>query len=114
MTSPAFRPAFSAGPPLLDRTDQRAARPVEAEGLGERCVHVLDRTPMRPRVTLPCLTSCSRTCRDVDRDRERQAHEAAGAAVDLRVDADHFACMLNSGPPELPGFTATSVWMNGT
>ena len=21
---------------------------------------------------------------------------------------------LNSGPPELPGFTATSVWMNGT
>ncbi len=22
--------------------------------------------------------------------------------------------MLNSGPPELPGFTATSVWMNGT
>jgi hypothetical protein len=22
--------------------------------------------------------------------------------------------MLNSGPPELPGLTATSVWMNGT
>ena len=22
--------------------------------------------------------------------------------------------VLNSGPPELPGFTATSVWMNGT
>ena len=21
---------------------------------------------------------------------------------------------LKSGPPELPGFTATSVWMNGT
>ena len=23
-------------------------------------------------------------------------------------------CMLKSGPPELPGLTATSVWMNGT
>ena len=23
-------------------------------------------------------------------------------------------CRLRSGPPELPGFTATSVWMNGT
>ena len=23
-------------------------------------------------------------------------------------------CRLKSGPPELPGFTATSVWMNGT
>ena len=22
--------------------------------------------------------------------------------------------VLNSGPPELPGLTATSVWMNGT
>ena len=24
------------------------------------------------------------------------------------------ALRLNSGPPELPGFTATSVWMKGT
>ena len=47
---------------------------------------------MRLRVTLPVLTSCSlHVARDVDRDRERQAHVAAGAAVDLRVDADHFA-----------------------
>ena len=23
-------------------------------------------------------------------------------------------CRLKSGPPELPGFTATSVWMKGT
>ena len=49
-------------------------------------------TPMRPRVTLPVLTSCcAHVVGHVDRDGERDAHVAAAAAVDLRVDADDFA-----------------------
>ena len=52
--------------------------------------------------------------RHVERDREGQTLEAAALRIDLRVDADHAAGASNSGPPELPGFTAASVWMKGT
>src|SRR2546429_226286 len=41
--------------------------------------------------------------RHVDRDRERQAHEAAGAAVDLRIDADHFAAHVEQRPARVAG-----------
>ncbi len=34
----------------------------------------------------------------VDRNRERNAHETAGAAVDLRVDADHLALHVDERP----------------
>ena len=40
-----------------------------------------------------------------------RALDARRVAGDLGVDADHFALSLSSGPPELPGFSAASVWI---
>ena len=41
--------------------------------------------------------------RDVDRDRERQPHVAAGLAVDLRIDADHVAVQVEQRPAGVSG-----------
>ena len=50
---------------------------------------------MRPRVTLPVLDELlAHVVGHVDRDGERQAHVAAAAAVDLRIDAHHFAIQV--------------------
>ena len=84
---------------LLHRVDQRAARAVEAEGGGEVARHLLDDDAdpaARDAALLPELLL--HVERDVARDGERQAHEAAGAAVDLRVDADHLAAHVEQRP----------------
>jgi hypothetical protein len=39
----------------------------------------------------------------VDGDRERDAHEAARAAVDLRVDAHHLAAQVDQRPARVAG-----------
>ena len=54
---------------------------------------------MRPRVTFPVLDELRLDlARDVDRNGERQALVAAGAAVDLRIDPDHFAVHVEERP----------------
>jgi hypothetical protein len=45
---------------------------------------------------------------DVDRDGEADAVAVGG---DRGVDADDVAVASSSGPPELPGLIAASVWM---
>ena len=78
---------------LLHRIDERAARLRQAERLGGLLASLpVIWTPIRPRVTLPFSLSCvDGVHRDVDRDREREPHVAAGAREDQRVDADDLA-----------------------
>ena len=93
--SPDLMPAFSAGPARLDPAHQRAARPAQPEGLGERGVHVLDRHADPAAHDVAGLDELVLDVDgDVDRDRERQAHVAARLAEDLRVDADDFAARV--------------------
>ena len=81
----------------LDAAHQRADRLAEADRLGDLLASPgAMTTPMRPRITRPPARSCSDDAhRLVDRDRERDAHVAARAAVDLRVDADHLAAHVD-------------------
>ena len=37
--------------------------------------------------------------------------DALAAENHRRVDADHLAALVTSGPPELPGLSAASVWI---
>ena len=78
-------------PVLLHRGHQRTARAVEPEGLGELGVDVLDGDADTAAHHVPGPDELLLdVARHVDRDGEGHAHEAAGAAEDLRVDADHF------------------------
>ena len=81
ITSPAFRPALSAGEPLttvvICAPRRRRVRDADAE------VGVLHLAAGDERVR--------DALRRVDRDREADAVVAAGVALDLRVDADHLA-----------------------
>src|SRR5688572_15004699 len=84
---------------LLHRVHQRAARAVEAERGGEVARHFLDHhaDPASGHAALVAQLLLD-VERDVDRDREGKAHEAAGAAVDLRIDADHLAAHVEQRP----------------
>ena len=50
----------------------------------------------------------------VDRNGEGQAHVAAAARQDLRVDADDLAAGVEQRAAGVAGIDAASVWMNGT
>ena len=81
-----------AGAVRLDHADQRAVRTIQAEGIGELRIHFLDRYADAAARDLAVGDELVfHIVGDIDRHRERQAHVAAGAAVDLRVDADDFA-----------------------
>src|SRR3569832_385879 len=89
---------------LLRRTvgqylrDQGAARPIHPERLGEFARHVLyqDTEPATTHLALG-LDLIHHVHREVDGYRERQPHESAGAAVDLRIDAHHLAVHVEQG-----------------
>ncbi len=90
-------------------------RAVEPEGFGELRMTSLDRHADAGREHATGLHELILDiARDVDRDRERHAHVTAGAAENLRVDTDHFARHVEQRTARVAGFTATSVWMNGT
>src|SRR5215831_14590825 len=100
---------------FLDSGDQRADRLGQAERIGQLLRDFLDHDPDAPAAHPPGRAQLARDVqRDVDRDREREPHDPAGAAVDLELIPTTSPLRLNSGPPELPGLIATSVWMNGT
>src|SRR5207245_2628623 len=82
---------------LLDGVDQRAARTLQPEGGRKVARHLLDHhADAAARDAALVAQLLLDVERHVDRDRERQAHEAAGAAVDLRIDADRKSTRLNS------------------
>ena len=92
MTSPGSIPALAAGLSFSTERNERPGRLLEPERFGERLVHFLDRHADAPAGHFPVLDELGlHLGRDVDRNGERQALVAAGAAVDLRIDSDHFA-----------------------
>ena len=70
---------------------------------------------MRPRTTRPVLMSCSSTLRatsiGIAKDTPMKPPVRLKICELMPITSP---AMLNSGPPELPGFTGTSVWMKGT
>jgi hypothetical protein len=58
---------------------------------------------MRPRVTLPLARLIAHAHGLVDGNRERDAHEAARARVDLAVDAHHLAAHVDQRPARVAG-----------
>ena len=94
--------------------DERAPRPGHPERLGKLARHVLDQdaepSPGHAALVAQLVHDVHR---DVDGDREREAHEPSGAAEDLRIHPDDLALQIEQRAPEFPGLIATSVWMNG-
>src|SRR5690606_30819588 len=87
-----LQPALGAGRILLDHGDQRAAGAIQTEGFRQLRVDVLDgHADAAARDFAGFDELLLDVVRYVDRNGERQAHVAAAAAINLRVDADHFA-----------------------
>src|ERR1043166_493754 len=90
--------------PRLARVDQCPGRTRQAERfrhfLGDRLNAHADATAAysAARAQLIGNVDCN-----IDRDGERQTHETAGAAVYLRVDADHFALQVEQRPARVAG-----------
>ena len=93
-----------AGAVAFDHPDQRAVRAIESERIGELCIDFLNRHAD--------AAACDLAVRDqlilhiagnIDRHRERQAHVAARAAVDLRIDADDFALEIEQRTTGIAG-----------
>ncbi len=75
---------------LFHRAHERAARAIEPERLCELRVDVLDRhADAAPHDVARLHELVFDVPGNIDRNGERHAHVAAGAAEDLRVDADH-------------------------
>src|SRR5205823_6082873 len=82
----------------------RAARALESKGLGELRVDVLDGHADAAANHVAGLDELLLdVARHVDRNGERHAHEAAGAAEDLRVYADHLARHVEQRPARVAG-----------
>ena len=82
-------------PILLDLADQSAVRRLQAEGVDQRLIQFLDADTEPSARDLAGLDQLLLDIRgDIDRNCERQALKAAGAAVDLRIDADDFALQI--------------------
>src|SRR6185312_5526702 len=80
------------GAALLDAADDGAVRIRQVEALGQRLVETLDADAKTAMVDLAVLLQLLRdVLGNVCGNRERQSHEAAGTAVDLRIDADELA-----------------------
>ena len=105
MTAPCSIPARSAGPP--GSTARTSAPSPSGESLTE--------TPSTARVAYCCLISWSAirlawsTGMAKPRPIDPELPDPNDAMAELIPTSSPF--MLTSAPPELPGFTAASVWM---
>ena len=109
-TSPAASPAVAAGPPGATRVDRHAA----AGCFQSRMLPPGLDLEARPRRGAPCRAD------DLVGDAHARSigiakpetDAAAALGEDRRVDADRpRPAALASGPPELPGLIAASVWI---
>src|SRR5690606_7151363 len=97
-------PGLLGRPARLDATHQGASGLRQAQRFGHPPGHLRD-----PHADAPAHDPAARlelfgdAHRRVDRDREGDSHEAAGPAVDLRVDADDLALHVDQGPARIPG-----------
>ena len=84
-------PAFVCRATSLDRTDERTARTVQAEAVSQLRINLLDADADATATDLAALDELlAHVIGDIDGNRKRQTHVAAGLAVNLRVDADDF------------------------
>ena len=89
-TSPCWMPAFVGRPAGRGRGDQRTARVLEAEGLGDSPVDVLDpHAEPAPRDLAGLHQAVDHGLRQVGGDREADADVGAGGREDGGVDAQH-------------------------
>ena len=96
--------ALVAGTTFFHRADERASWTIEAERFGELRVHFLDGHANAAAAHTAGLDQLALDApRDVDGNGEREAHEAAGAAVNLRVDANHFTREIEQRPTGIAG-----------
>src|SRR5437773_1456851 len=88
----------------FDAAHERAHRLAETDGLGHFLRDLVD---LYADATADHAAARAQLLGDarclVDRNGERDSHEAAGAAVDLRVDADHFAAHVDQRPARVAG-----------
>ena len=99
------RPARSAGLFGDDRADERAARPLEAQALGDLRRHRLELAPSHGRRTTvaPPFAEATTACTMFDGDGEADAVRAAGAREDRGVDADEPAGQIDQRAAGIAG-----------
>ena len=113
--SPVCMPPAWAGPSAsteVTRAPRGRSRPkARASSLVTACVL----TPIRPRtIGRPVLRSSAiRMARSIGMAKDSPWKPPERVQMRLLMPIT-LPCALNSGPPELPGLTAASVWMNGT
>ncbi|MNP15502.1 hypothetical protein D3C76_1078630 [compost metagenome] len=115
ITSPTCRPPLAAGPfssTWATRAPAGLSRPNDS---ARSLLTSWITTPSQPRLTLPSffswLETSIATSIGMANDSPMKPPERV-KICELIPTTSPF--MLNSGPPELPGLMATSVWMNGT
>ncbi len=112
--SPTLMPPFSAGPPAstIDTSAPRAL-PKPSDSATSRVTSLIC-TPMRPRVTLPVALSCSETrvTSSIGTANEMPLYAPDSVAICELMPMTSPRILIN-GPPELPGLTATSLWISG-
>ncbi len=96
---PDFEPGLVRRATLLDAAHECTLGPLQSERAGDVAGHVGDRhadTPAHHASGRPQLLHHPHDL--VDRNGERDAHETAGATVDLRIDPDHFPGQIDQRP----------------
>ena len=84
-----FKPGRLGGAVRQHLRDQRAMRVIHLEGFGQFPGDILDQDAQPAPGNAPVVAQLPvNALHDIGRDREREAHKAARAAVDLRIDAD--------------------------
>ena len=105
--SPPLIPAFAAGAPAWTSSTSTPSRRTRAP-----------RMPRNARVTRPAALELGQHALDGgDRDREADADAAAEAAPPVAIcelTPITWPVASSSGPPELPGLIAASVWMTSS
>ena len=112
ITSPRSRPAFAAGPFGLTCETSAPCCVFEIERLGELGVTGWMATPSQPRTTRPCCSSCGRISFAIWLGTANPIVFACGLIAVLIPTTS--PARLSSGPPELPGLIAASVWMKSS
>ncbi len=88
----------------IHRTDQCAVRRAQAEGQRQLLANILHRDADAAANHLAVLLQLLFDVQgQIDRNGERHAHIAAGTAINLRIDADHFAIDVEQRAAGIPG-----------
>ena len=115
MTSPGSIPALAAALSFCTEPTSAPAVDFKPKFCANAWLTSWMVTPRRPCSTLPCFCSWSSTCiaMSIGTANARPWKPPEWLKIcEFTPMTSPFR--LNSGPPELPGLTAASVWMKGT